>query len=150
MMEVYKHLEAEGIIGPYEKKGEQLVPRPFFEYPKMVTNKAGKRIRVQNLEEEVAAVGDATPSAKPDPHAAERKKIADTQKAVEERLREADELTAKLKAELAEVSKMRQPGANAKPIETKEKTPSEKPLSEAKDTDTSGAPTAASPFAKKA
>jgi hypothetical protein len=87
MYDTYKRMQAEGKIGPFDAQGR---PRPFAEYPKLVTNNSGKKVTVNSQREELAIAGEAVPGVAiaDDPVLLERNRLA----------QENDDLRAQLAA----------------------------------------------------
>lgn len=57
MLETYRRLEKEGVIGPSMKSNDgTLVPRPYSEFPKWVKRRDGTPVLVDNKSEEIRIV----------------------------------------------------------------------------------------------
>ena len=108
MRPIYERMERECKIGPFEMKGGQKVPKPHQEYPKWVQNAAGKRVLVQDLDEEVRVAAAPNPSDKPDPLAEERRALRKATEAAEAKARERDDEITQMKAQLAELRAIRE------------------------------------------
>jgi hypothetical protein len=84
MLERYKKMEREGIIGPYDANGQ---PRPYQEYPKWIATEHGAVI-VQSKREELAKIAEMPQAAEDDPVVAEnralRSELADMRKKLDE------------------------------------------------------------------
>lgn len=74
MLEMYKRMEREGKIGPFDAEGR---PRPWQEFPKQVRTADGGRAIVQSAREELAIAANASPSpnAADDPLVAEKRRL---------------------------------------------------------------------------
>lgn len=107
MEHVYKKLEEDGKIGPFEKVDGKKRMRPFAEYPKLVTGGDGVRHRVNNLNEEMEVVGPEAAKRKleNDPLAEERRKLAAEQARLLEARKELESTTDRMKAKLSEFEK---------------------------------------------
>ena len=138
MEHVYKKLEEDGKIGPFEKVDGKKRMRPFAEYPKLVTGGDGVRHRVNNLNEEMEVVGPEAAKRKleNDPLAEERRKLAAEQARLLEARKELESTTDRMKAKLSEFEKHEavqtedKPAAKQEAPEKEAEEPSKEPSTE--------------------